>query len=82
MNAEHRCGGTGNMGWFLQQMDPVVAPIAERYQGWPATTIRLQLRRSWRAAFGSDLDETVLADCAEAIRDRRPWAPTLWRGVW
>jgi hypothetical protein len=77
-----RSGGEGNYGWFIGQVDRVVDPVAQRCAGWPDVMIRPILSRSWREAFGADLDERALAECAAAIHHERRWVPVLWSGGW
>ena len=63
-----------------QQVAAVIAPLAQRYRGWPTTTIAHILARSWQQAFGGPLTEPGLSWCAQAIRTGSPWEHELWVG--
>ena len=63
-----------------QQVAAVIAPLAQRYRGWPTTTITHILTRSWRQAFGGPLTEPGLSWCAQAIHTGSPWQHALWVG--
>lgn len=66
----------------MRDVDGVVGPVAERYAGRPLGQVRTALRRSWRAAFGSDLDDVTLGETAAAIHQGREWRTAMWRAYW
>jgi hypothetical protein len=37
---------------------------------------------SWQDAFGSEIEERALTECAAAIQHERPWTQALWTGGW